>query len=108
MLYIDEEQNISLTRGDTGVFTISLVDNNNVPYVPQAGDTLRFAMSKTYGSEILINKEIPIDTLILEIEPSDTKTLNFAPYVYDIQLTTNDGRVSTIIMGKFTITKEVE
>ena len=108
MLYIDEDQNIELTRGDTGLFTISLVDNNNVPYVPHAGDSLRFAMSKNYGTEILINKTIPIDTLTLELEPSDTKELKFGSYVYDIQLTTAGNRVATIIMGKFTVTKEVE
>lgn len=108
MLYIDEEQNIELTRGDTGFFTIDLKDNKGKAYTPQTGDTLRFAMSKSFGSnEPLILKQIPISTLVLEIEPQDTASLNFGKYVYDIEFTDAAGHVSTIILGNFTITKEV-
>lgn len=107
MLIIDEEQNIELTRGDTGFFTISLTANDNTDYSPQEGDTLRFAMSKTYGGETLILKDIPTDSLILEIEPEDTKDLAFGKYVYDIEFKDSAGHVSTIILANFTITKEV-
>ena len=107
MLYIDDKQNIQLTRGDTGFFTISLVNSNGEAYTPQAGDTLRFAMSKSYGGDTLILKTIPTDTLTLEIEPTDTSTLNFGKYVYDIEFIDAAGHVSTIIMGQFEVTKEV-
>ena len=107
MLYIDEEQNIELTRGDTGLFTISLVNNNGTPYVPQLGDSLRFAMSRSFGKEVILTKQIPIETLTLEILPSDTSSLDFGKYVYDIQFTSSEGRVSTIIIANLTLTKEV-
>lgn len=110
MLTIDRSYNIELTRGDTGLFTVYLVDEDNMSYTPQAGSTLRFALSKKYGStrsECLVVKDIPIDTMTLEIEPSDTKTLAFGDYVYDIELTDPFGRVSTVVMAKFKITKEV-
>ena len=107
MLYIDEDQNIELTRGDTGFFTIALKDNNNVDYIPQSGDSLRFAMSKSYGGDTLILKQIPINSLILEIEPQDTASLQFGKYVYDVEFTDAAGHVSTIILGNFTLTKEV-
>lgn len=45
MLHIDSSYNISLTRGDTGLFHISLVDKSGDEYVPEEGSTLRFAMS---------------------------------------------------------------
>lgn len=111
MLDIDSSYNISLTRGDTGLFTISLVDKYGDEYVPQAGSTLRFAMSKKYGAtagEVVIEKNIPIATMKLEIEPSDTKPLGIgSSYVYDIELTDPQGKVSTVVMAKFTVTKEV-
>ena len=107
MLYIDDEQNIELTRGDTGFFTIALKNSNGEDYEPQPGDTLRFAMSKSYGGDPLILKQIPISTLILELEPQDTSGLNFGKYVYDVEFTDAAGHVSTIILGNFTITKEV-
>lgn len=107
MLYIDKEQNIKLTRGDTGIFTISLTDSDGNSYTPKEGDSLRFAMAKNYGSEALINKQIPIDTCTLEIEPNDTKELNFGKYVYDIEFTDADGHVSTIILANFEVTREV-
>ena len=110
MLKINNDYNISLTRGDTGLFNISLVDTNGDEYIPQEGSTLRFAMSKKYYSEredVLILKNIDIHTMELEIEPNDTKSLAPAIYKYDIELTDEMGRVSTVIMGNFTITAEV-
>ena len=77
MLYIDEDQNITLTRGDTGIFNISLQSQDGQAYIPQMGDTLRFALSEGFGKEALVIKNIPIETCILEIEPNDTKDLKF-------------------------------
>lgn len=110
MLHIDKNYNIDLTRGDTGLFNISLVDSDGEPFVPTEGSSLRFAMSKKYGStesELLIEKEIPLDTMLLEITPSDTKSLAFGSYLYDIQFTDEVGRVSTVVMASIKITKEV-
>lgn len=110
MLNIDSNYNIELTRGDTGIFNISLVDSDGEPYAPAEGSSLRFAMSKKYGStasEVLIDKQIPIDTMQLEIEPQDTKLLSFGTYLYDIQFTDEYGRVSTVVMANFKVTKEV-
>ena len=59
--------------------------------------------------EPLILKEIPNDTLILELEPNDTKPLAFGTYVYDIQITFEDGTVDTFITeAMFKLTPEVE
>ena len=107
MLYIDEDQNITLTRGDTGIFNISLQSQDGKAYTPQTGDTLRFALSEGFGKEALFIKNIPIDTCILEIEPNDTKDLKFKKYKYDVQFTSAQGRVSTIILGDFIVDNEV-
>lgn len=107
MLYIDEDQNITLTRGDTGFFEISLQSSNGEAYTPQEGDRLRFALGKSWGKDTILVKEIPLDTCVLEIEPEDTKELPFKTYKYDIEFTDSLGHVSTIILGDFIVSKEV-
>jgi hypothetical protein len=107
MLYIDEEQNITLTRGDTGIFNISLQNQKGKAYTPQQGDSLQFALSEGYGKTPLLIKQIPIDTCILELEPNDTKSLKFKRYKYDVQFTSAEGQVSTIILGDFIVDNEV-
>lgn len=109
MFEVDGNNNIYITRGDTGIFTISLIDGDGNPYVPEPEDTIRFAMAKKFGAgaDVLVNKSFPADTLTLELEPEDTKNLAFGDYVYDIELTDADGHVSTVIIAKITLTKEV-
>ena len=107
MLYIDEDQNITLTRGDTGIFNISLKTKNGKAYTPQEGDSLRFALGKNWGKDTLFTKNIPLDTCVLEIEPQDTKDLEFKTYKYDIEFTDAHGHVSTILLGDFKVDKEV-
>lgn len=108
---------ITLTRGDTLRVAVSITVDGEA-YVPQSGDSVRFALREnvqrgsTYrewvGDELLV-KTIPIDTMMLELEPEDTKDLPFGTYVYDIQLTMADGTVDTFITkAKFKLTEEVE
>lgn len=70
---------------------------------------MRFAMKKKItDQECLILKDIPIDTQVLSLEPSDTKNLDIGSYKYDIELTTIDGDVDTFIgPAVFKITEEV-
>ena len=101
---------IYLTRGDT--FKAQVVINNpdGTVYTPVEGDTVRFAL-KGYIDETvcLIYKDIPIDTMLLVIDPEDTKGLEFGSYVYDIQLTKANGDVDTFITAsKFKLTAEVD
>lgn len=110
MLNIDKDNNITLTRGDTGIFNITLTEENGEEYTPQDGSSMRFALARRYGStrgECLIVKDIPTDTMVLELEPSDTDELPFGDYLYDIEFTDQFGRVSTVIMAKFKVAKEV-
>lgn len=73
---------ITLTRGDTFEALVSA----------------RFAMKENYDDpRPLLVKDIPIDTMMLTLEPQDTADLNFGKYVYDIQLTKANGKVDTFI-----------
>lgn len=57
----------------------------------------------------LLVKDIPIDTMRLTLNPEDTKDFDFGKYVYDIQLTKEDGTVDTFITKTtIKITEEVD
>lgn len=103
--------NITLTRGDSFSTTLNLTKGDE-EYVPSEGSTIRFAMKEKYADsvETVLVKEIPIDTLVLAIDPEDTKSLPMKKkYVYDIQLTDETGKlVETFIKGTFTIGEEVD
>lgn len=101
---------ITMTRGDTMVALVGMKQANGYPYAPIEGDKIRFAMKQTYSdSSPLLVKDIPIDTMLLVIEPEDTAELAFGKYVYDIQLTKADGVVDTFITkATIKITEEVD
>lgn len=102
---------IAMTRGDTVKLQLELIDSEGEVYTPQAGDVIRFAMKENYDdAEPLIFKVIPNDTLILKLEPEDTKSLpQPSSYVYDIQITYANGDVDTFIdKAKLKLTEEVD
>ena len=108
-MYTIKKTTITLTRGDTLKAQISITDPDGNPYVMQEGDVVRFAAKKHYtdpDEEVQILKEIPSDTLILTLEPEDTKDLDFGEYVYDIQLITAAGEVDTFITKSTLIISE--
>lgn len=101
---------IQMTRGDTFIATLTLKYADDTDYTPEEGDEIRFALKRKYtDEETTIYKTIPNDTLILELEPNDTKTLSFGSYVYDIQITHADGKVDTFIdRARLVLTEEVD
>ena len=102
---------ITATRGDTVKVFIPMAYEDGNPYEPVEGDKIRFALkSDCNDAEPLIEKEIPTDTLLLKLDPKDTKNLpQPSQYVYDVQLTYANGEVDTFITkAKFKITEEVD
>lgn len=111
MITIDNNKNITMTRGDTFVKTLTLAKNGQ-RYVPQEGDDILFTMAKGFkglrGYEVVLQKHIPIDTLIWLISANDTKDLDYGTYNYDLEMTYADGNVETFAgERKITLTKEV-
>lgn len=117
MSYAIDGTTITLTRGDTFRAEIA-IQIDGEPYTPAFGDTVRFALKhRTLNNQKteftdpdpLILKDIPIDSMVLELEPEDTKPLGFGKYVYDLQITFADGTVSTFVTkAPFNLTEEVE
>ena len=98
---------IYLTRGDTLRIQLSITKNGE-PYELQDGDIITFSLKKKINDkECILQKTIGADYL-LEIEPEETKDLNFGQYIYDIQMEYADGTIDTFITpSNFTLTDEV-
>ena len=111
-----KKNKITLTRGDTLRVKVEIFKDEE-PYIPEDGDRVRFALkhpdmlpdgSDYSDIDALITKDVPNDTMVLELTPSDTKSLAFGRYVYDIEITYADGTVDTFITATpFVITEEV-
>lgn len=72
--------NINLTRGDYLPLTIEM-EKEDEAFTPNTG-SLRFALKKKYknsDTELLLNKAIPLDTRLLELEGDDTSNV-YATY----------------------------
>lgn len=99
---------IFLVRGDTFRATVGM-ERNGEPYIPQEGDVVRFAMKRDYKDQTtLVSRVIPNDTLVLELEPEDTKSLGFGLYRYDIEITYANGDVDTFIRDALELLEEIE
>lgn len=95
-MFQTQNNNISLIRGDSGAFTISIADTNGSPVALTDGDVLTFTLRRTPRSPtIVLQKTITDGTLT--INPSDTQDMPFGSYVYDVELKRADGYTDTII-----------
>ena len=102
---------ITLTHGDSLTLTVGLKRNGQT-YTPVSTDIIRFALSRgfkgEYGYEVLLEKQIPYDTLQFTLTSVDTAKLDNATYNYDIEIKYEDGNVDTFISSTITITGEVK
>lgn len=111
MLYVDDDNVIELTRGDTARFDVTIVNSipgsPDIPYIVQPDDVLEFSLKKTANDEeYLIHKKIS-GSVTFHILPEDTKSLEYGKYVYDVQLTTKGDVYTVITPTKFKVLKEV-
>ena len=102
---------ITLVRGDTVEIPVTIRTRDGEKYIPTEGDVVRFALKDGYGDDVpvLIHKVLPNDSLILRLESCETKELMMRkkPYVYDIELTTANGYVDTVIRSTLSVLEEV-
>lgn len=104
---------ISMIRGDSESITISLQDIGGNPMTFQVGDTVYFTIKEHINTVIkMLQKVITVfdeeGHAIIEIDPIDTKEWRCKDYVYDVQLNSANGNVTTIIPpSKFKLEGEV-
>lgn len=108
MLNIDENNNITLTRGDSASIAVDLKNPDGSEYTLQTGDVLLFTVKYNCITEdIIIQKDISSDGVI-NLNPADTNDLLYDVYFYDVQLTRANGAVNTVIPPRdFIVSKEV-
>lgn len=108
MLKIDKHNNIYLTRGDTAVITLAVQNAaTGKPYEINELDRVVLTVKKSTISRAVVLQKALIDGHFI-IRPADTAALDFGVYRYDVELTTADGDVYTVIPpAKFEIGEEV-
>lgn len=105
-----EGSRIFLTRGDTAFLVLHILDSAGNPYNVQEGDKIYFRLkSDVFSRQLIIEKEIDINSLRLQLDPEDTEDLSFTTYKYEIELVTSTGYHFTIIENsEFVIRPELE
>ena len=94
MLTIDENNNITLTRGDTAELTLTVM-NGSASY-DYSSDLTQFTVKRNTVTETVVFQKTFSGTSIV-INPSDTKDLQYTDLKYDVQLITPGGSVHTVI-----------
>lgn len=96
---------IQMTRGDTLRVRVNITLDGEA-YTPEEGDSIAFYLKHSAFNimrtdykdpEPLVTKAVPISTMVLTLDPEDTKPLDFGDYVYDLELTFANGTVDTFI-----------
>lgn len=107
MLIIDEQMNMSLTKGDTATIHITVRDASGGTYNYSNDQSMKFCVKEDYADAPIIEISIPLYSGDLTIGAADTFTRDPGDYFYDIHLITAGGDVCTFIANKrFTILPE--
>ena len=106
MFNVDKNNVIRLTRGDTAVINLSLKMNGEDYVLNECDACVLTVKKRVVDEEVLLQKQLINGQFI--IEPTDTSALPYGTYKYDVQLTTTEGVVNTVITPKdFVIDAEV-
>lgn len=106
-MYAINETTIILTKGDSFYCKLDLARNGET-YEPAEDDVIVFGLKKNPCSDtMLIEKQIPNDTLLLHLTPQET-AIAVGDYTYDIEVRLANGDIDTVInRERFTIVPEV-
>jgi hypothetical protein len=104
----DNDNTIRITRGDSLTVSVTLTDDEGYEYEPVEGDEILFTVKKSAKSDnILIQKQVDIETLVLELVEADTKDLAFGEYKYEIEVIAGDDHYTVIKNAPFVVTEEL-
>lgn len=98
--------NKEVTRGDSGLFSVTLYDKEGAEYVPAEGETLTFYLLKKECDDIteaILTKDIPVGTMQLELTPQETASLQKGSYPYRIRIIDLFGHEWTVVKSKLNI-----
>lgn len=109
MFYIEKDNHMKLTRGDTAYIAVEISNTAlNESYTINENDEMTLTVKQRISDELPVLQKTIRGSNTFKLEPSDTANLEFRAYKYDVQLTTADGDVFTVIEPSlFTIMQEV-
>ena len=90
------DNNISLIRGDSGQFSITVTDMNGKEVALNDDDVLTFTVRRTVRNPNIVLQKI-ITGGELTINPSDTEGLSLGAYIFDVVIKRAVGYVYTFI-----------
>lgn len=97
---IYKDKGIHLIRGDSYSFTIEAEDEEGNSLLVDGATIYCTVKVNTRVKEKILQKVItafPNNKAVIEILPQDTKECAYGSYVYDVQLTEANGKVTTLI-----------
>lgn len=108
-----KEFDIEFVRGDTCPIEFTIVDGDNNPLVDLENANIYFTVKNNYNEDnYIFQKTYAGGTIIktdnkysLTILPTDTESLDYGSYVYDICVVSGDFK-ATIVRGKISLTNE--
>lgn len=101
MFYIDDDNNIFISKGDTAVLDIELYKGDN-PYTMQVNDKLVFGVRASNEYNYTLFEKVS-DTPSFTFDEDDTNELSEIDCDYSITMYYGNGNVDTFITGKFNI-----
>ena len=104
-MFLIEDNNITMTKGDSGFFTLKLYSGDKSEYVITQGDKITFTVKKNKESFCDVVLEKKGDKIVLEKQ--DTEKIPSGEYVYDITLEKGTSDRCTVAEGKFILRKAV-
>ena len=111
MLQIDGYK-IFMTKGDTGILSLTIYDKKGEKYIPSFYDVCLLTIKKHTSQSApsaQIQGIVDGENVRFEIMPEDTSNLVCGEYVYDIQVKFDyNGDINTVIpLSKFVLMQEV-
>lgn len=106
------QQAITMIRGTSAAFGVSITDENGNAYTLQSGETLRFGIKTTpTDTNYIISKDFTEQdsdgNYVFALAPADTENLSFGAYWFDIGLQSGDDYWNVIPASAFNLAYNV-
>lgn len=92
---------ITLPRGNSAVFLLSLTNADGTPFVPSENDTVLFTVKKSQAKDtpaLIVKRITPSDDMTISLEPADTVNLPAGDYFYDIAVCVGRSNFYTVVL----------
>lgn len=106
-MFAIQNNNISLTRGDTAIFRLVIKTADGMDYAVSGSDSVLFTVKRSTRDKFILIQKNAVQGVIT-LYPEDTADLPYGVYWYDVELKRSDGFTATVITPhSLRITEEV-